>query len=91
MFVVAPGDDPRLLASMEGHITAVAVDRSRSVFVAMEDGKVFRVSPEGRIHLIYRLDGVPVALNVDRDGGLVVMLDTGRVEWVSFGSLVNEE
>ncbi|MBC15568.1 MAG: hypothetical protein CL942_00810 [Desulfovibrio sp.] len=91
VFVVAPGDDPRLLASMEGHITAMAVDRSRSVFVAMEDGKVFRVSPEGRIHLIYRLDGVPVALNVDRDGGLVVMLDTGRVEWVSFGSLVNEE
>ncbi|SOB59878.1 protein of unknown function [Pseudodesulfovibrio profundus] len=91
VFVVAPGDEPRLLASIEGRITAMGVDRRRSVFVAVEDGRVFRVRPEGRAKLVYRLDGVPVALNVDRDGGLVVMLDTGRIQWVPFGSLVNEE
>lgn len=88
---VAQGEEPRLLAVIQGSITALAVDKKRAVYVGVEDGRVFRIAPDGRVDLIHRLDGVPVALNTDRDGGLVVVLDANRMKWVPFHSLAAEE
>lgn len=79
VYCVPPGSQPVLLAKVEGRPTALAVDRLRNVFVGTDQGVVFLVSLDGTVQEVYRCCASPVGLEIDRDGGLVLVMETGDV------------
>jgi len=79
VYCVPPDSQPVLLAKVEGKPTALTVDRLRNVFVGTEAGSVFMVSLDGSVSEVFNCCGSPVGLEIDRDGGLIVVMETGVV------------
>lgn len=86
VFCMPPGDDPILLAQVPGTPTTLAVDRLRNVFVGTEDGLIYLVGLDGSVEETYRCESIPIGLDVDRDGGLIIATQKGTIVKVNRSS-----
>ncbi|WFS63502.1 hypothetical protein LF599_04870 [Pseudodesulfovibrio thermohalotolerans] len=75
---VPPDGDPVVYAKVEAP-TALAVGRSRTVFVGTVSGAIFLIASDGSVSRAYDC-GRPVSgLSIDRDGNLLVATGEGSI------------
>lgn len=75
---VPPGGEPMAYARVDG-LTALAVDRLRTLFVGTARGDIFAVTPDGAVNRVFRCGGPVSGLALDRDGNLLVATDKGAL------------
>lgn len=88
VYLVRRDEMPILIARIPGTPTALAVDTVRTIFVAAEDGTVFRVGLDGAVAEAYHCPLRPVGLGMDRDGALLIATEDGAVRKVDRKTLV---
>ena len=78
--VIYPDNEKLLLADGFGYICGMAVAPDNSVYVMSHTHKrLFRVAPDGKVQMVRKVDEVPRAILVDRDGCVRFVTHGGEV------------
>ncbi len=79
--VVYADDEKILLADGFGYISGMAAAPDNSVYVMSHTHKrLFRVTPDGKVQMVRKVDEVPRAILVDRDGVVRFVTHSGVVQ-----------
>ncbi|WP_031481863.1 hypothetical protein [Maridesulfovibrio frigidus] len=80
VYVVYADNEKQLLADGFGYICGMAAAPDNSVYVMSHTSKrLFRATPDGKVQMVRKVDEVPRAILVDRDGMVRFVTHGGAV------------
>ncbi|SMF17853.1 hypothetical protein [Desulfovibrio gilichinskyi] len=78
VYIVYPDGERQLLAEGFGIISGLAASHDNSVYLVSKSKKrLFRIDSGGKVQMVRKIDDVPQAIIVDRDGAVKFITEDG--------------